>query len=98
MKMKGGCRCRWDGAVDSRTQKLQTLHAGNLHAGGGHTHVDTSKRNGSKHGSFEFDSVDDIGQDASEVLSHSAEPESKKDGLPEQDPAEVAVEVYARIR
>lgn len=69
-----------------------------LHAGGGHTHEDTSKQKSSKHGSFGFDSVDDIGLDESEALSHSAEPGGKKEGLPEQDPAEMAVEVYARTR
>lgn len=78
--------------------KLQNLHAGSLHAGGAHSHMDTSKRHSSKRGSFGFDSVDDIGLDESEALSHSPEPESKQEGLPEQDPAEMAVEVFARIR
>lgn len=52
----------------------------------------------SKHGSFGLDSFDDIGQDESDTLDWSVEPESVKEGLPEQDPAEMAVEVYARIR
>ena len=61
--------------------------------------VYASKRTSSKHGSFGFDSFDNIGPEESEVLSRSGEPESKEgEGLPGKDPAETAVEVYARIR
>ena len=69
-------------------------HCGRLHAGG----VQASTCTSSKHGSFGFDSFDNIGPDESETLDQSVKPESMKEGLPEQDPAEMALEVYARFR
>lgn len=64
-----------------------------------HRHLSTGKhRTGSKHGSFGFDFFDSIGPDESEALTSIVEPEGRKDGLPEQDPAEMATELYARIR
>ena len=57
------------------------------------------RRTGSKYGSLVgFESFDDIGPDESQALSQSVEPEGRRDGLPDQDPAEMAAELYTRIR
>ena len=93
----GGCRCKQVGQW-ANVPKLPHFYTTRLHAGDMLNNVDASKRTSSKHGSFGFDSFDSIGADKSEVLSWSDEPESKEEGLPEKDPAEMAVDVYDRIR
>lgn len=76
-------------------RKFTTSYTSRLLAGGMHV----SKGTSSNHGSFGFDSLDNIRPDESkEPLDQSFEPERRKEGLPEQDPAEMAVEVSARIR
>lgn len=79
--------------------QLQHPHTISMNAGGQPRLLSSGKRRtGSKHGSFGFKSFDDIGSDDSQVLSQSFKPEGKKHGLPEQDPAEMAAELYARTR
>lgn len=86
--------------MSATANQLQHPLTSSMNAGGLPRLLDSGKRRtGSTHGSFGFDSFDDIRPDAeSQALSLSFEPESKKHALPEQDPAEMAAELYARIR